>query len=67
MLTQKQKETYANDGYVILSNIIPDKNLQAMQTDLDKWIEEYALLAAFIDIQFTPFTKVTFGRFFNLL
>ena len=40
MLTQKQKETYANDGYVILSNIIPDKNLQAMQTDLDKWIEE---------------------------
>ena len=40
MLTQKQKETYANDGYVILSNIISDKNLQAMQTDLNKWIEE---------------------------
>ena len=34
----RKKETYANDGYVILSNIIPDKNLQAMQTDLDKWI-----------------------------
>ena len=40
MLTQKQKDTYAKDGYVILSNIISKKNLQGMQVDLNKWIEE---------------------------
>ena len=34
---------------------------------LDNWIEEYSLLSASIEIQFTPFTKVTFVRFFNLL
>ena len=40
MLTKEQKEIYENDGYVILPNIIPVKNLKAMQNDLDKWIEE---------------------------
>ena len=40
MLTKEQKEIYSNDGYVILPNIIPVKNLKAMQNDLDKWIEE---------------------------
>ena len=37
MLTQEQKKIYINDGYVILPNVIPSKDLQAMKIDLDQW------------------------------
>ena len=40
MLTQKQKDVYSKDGYVILPNVISNNNLQAMIKDLNKWIEE---------------------------
>tara|TARA_B100000029_G_scaffold510062_1_gene600696 strand:- start:30 stop:905 length:876 start_codon:yes stop_codon:yes gene_type:complete len=40
MLTEEQKKIYSEDGYVILPNVIPKDNLQAMITDLNQWIEE---------------------------
>ena len=43
MLTKEQKETYTNDGYVILHNIIPSKDLQAMKIDLDHITRKFLL------------------------
>ena len=40
MLTQEQKTIYSKDGYVILPNVILRKNLEAMISDLNQWIEE---------------------------
>ena len=45
MLTQKQKEIYLKDGYIIIKNLIPNENLQAMQIDLEKWIEETLIVS----------------------
>jgi len=40
MLTQAQIETYAHDGFVVVTKVIPIEKLKAMKTELDIWIEE---------------------------
>mgnify|MGYP006089040461 FL=1 len=40
MLTENQKNTYKQDGFVVIPKVISSKNLKAMQDELEKWIEE---------------------------
>ena len=39
MLTKAQIETYKQDGFVVVSQVISSDKIQAMKTELDKWIE----------------------------
>ena len=40
MLTEIEKTTYQEDGFVIVPQVISSKNLQAMRDELENWIEE---------------------------
>ena len=36
MLTEYQKNTYKQDGFVVIPKVISSKNLKAMQDELEK-------------------------------
>lgn len=40
LLTPEQKESFDNDGYLLLDNAIPPEKLQALKADFDTWVEE---------------------------
>ena len=40
MLTEAQKQTYKDQGFVLIPQAIGAENIAAMALELEKWIEE---------------------------
>ena len=40
MLTDDQKKSYKEDGFIVVPQVISSESLKAMRDEVEKWIEE---------------------------